>query len=350
MSKAAKTNSNKVSRSKANKITEVLRNEGASGYERQEAIKVVQQWRAQHVSPTWNCFKAVRKIAREAGVLDAVVVYRMKRIFSILSKVSRPGNDYKVGALDDIGGCRIIVKNREDQNKLQDLLSERLSVKAVKDYVDEPQEDSGYRSCHLISKWPSDGIEYRVEIQLRTKLQHYWATAVEAASEIYGVNYKSPDARVATNEEDTEKLEFFRLVSLLFEWKEKPDNSQEASVKMVELRSQLLNMKCTQDILKHLKAADDGVLMLPELKGEGSRLFVLKFSPERQNLDVEEFGESNYQEAFREYERTESEPDEDCYENVVLVYAEGEEYLDVAYPNYSASAKKFVEVIEELLG
>lgn len=56
-----------------------------------------------------------------------------------------------------------------------------------------------------------------MEVQIRTQLQHYWATAVEAAGEIYGAEYKSPEVRrQAVGLEDQERIQFFQIVSSLF--------------------------------------------------------------------------------------------------------------------------------------
>ena len=56
-----------------------------------------------------------------------------------------------------------------------------------------------------------------MEVQIRTQLQHYWATAVEAAGEIYGTEYKSPEVRrQAVGPEDQERIQFFQIVSSLF--------------------------------------------------------------------------------------------------------------------------------------
>lgn len=50
------------------------------------------------------------------------------------------------------------------------------------DYISTPKE-SGYRSLHLKyknkNKYRPDYDGLQIEIQLRTKLQHIWATAVE---------------------------------------------------------------------------------------------------------------------------------------------------------------------------
>lgn len=55
-------------------------------------------------------------------------------------------------------------------------------LEAVDDYIADPRS-SGYRGTHLIYRYFSDRVEtyngLRVEVQLRSHLQHAWATAVE---------------------------------------------------------------------------------------------------------------------------------------------------------------------------
>ena len=47
------------------------------------------------------------------------------------------------------------------------------------DYIRNPKED-GYKSIHLIGKFKNSEGELRsIELQIRTKVQHSWATAVE---------------------------------------------------------------------------------------------------------------------------------------------------------------------------
>ena len=60
-----------------------------------------------------------------------------------------------------------------------------------KDYIEKPKED-GYRGYHLMGSFSaSDGDNKTIEIQLRTKLQHYWATALEIVDLFTGQALKS---------------------------------------------------------------------------------------------------------------------------------------------------------------
>lgn len=62
------------------------------------------------------------------------------------------------------------------------------------DYITHPK-DTGYRGVHLVYKYGSDkSADYRdmrIEIQIRTMLQHAWATAVETVGTFINMPLKS---------------------------------------------------------------------------------------------------------------------------------------------------------------
>ncbi len=90
--------------------------------------------------------------------------------------------------------------------------------KRVYDYIDVPKK-SGYRGIHMVYEFQSKSKSYSqyngmlVEVQLRTKLQHYWATAVETVGIFTGQALKSSQGN-----EDWQQ--FFRLASNWFALKE----------------------------------------------------------------------------------------------------------------------------------
>lgn len=178
-----------VSREAASKAGNRLK---ASGGREPEALAIAQAWRVQHLEPTVCCFEALTRCAEHFQ--EAVVSYRLKRMRSIVSKLQRDNNRFKLGTLDDIGGCRLIVGSVREVYEAVQILDGLLESWKTKDYIAEPQR-SGYRSYHAICKVPVGGITYRIEVQIRTRLQHLWATGVEAVGEVYGLEYKSPHVR-----------------------------------------------------------------------------------------------------------------------------------------------------------
>ena len=82
------------------------------------------------------------------------------------------------------------------------------------DYIKSPKPD-GYRGVHLIVHPGFKNPKYapwnarRVEIQIRTQLQHTWATAVETVDMFYGQNLKIGGG-------DSKWRRFFALCSTVF--------------------------------------------------------------------------------------------------------------------------------------
>src|SRR5207249_1633670 len=90
--------------------------------------------------------------------------------------------------MQDIGGCRAVVNSVDEVTKLVASYGRSRfahEFRSEKDYIETPKED-GYRSHHLIYQYKAklgqnnSYDKLRIEIQLRTVLQHAWATAVEA--------------------------------------------------------------------------------------------------------------------------------------------------------------------------
>jgi putative GTP pyrophosphokinase len=83
--------------------------------------------------------------------------------------------------MEDIAGIRIMCQFVEDIYTLVELIKNRSDMNVVyeKDYI-ENFKDSGYRSYHVIIKYPINSIagskEILCEIQIRTLAMNFWAT------------------------------------------------------------------------------------------------------------------------------------------------------------------------------
>jgi len=138
-------------------------------------------------------------LKRSKKIDNGVLVYqRIKRYRSIVNKLERNPN-MKLSQMQDIGGCRAVLQNVKQIDKLIGIYERQpIQSEFVKkyDYISRPKPD-GYRSIHLIYKYRSlyenrasfDGL--RIEIQIRSRLQHAWASAVETVSNFTGQALKS---------------------------------------------------------------------------------------------------------------------------------------------------------------
>src|SRR5690606_34815639 len=102
-------------------------------------------------------------------------------------------------------------------NEYKDSSRLRHTLVNEKDYISHPKDDDGYRGIHLNYRYKNiknthyDGL--RIELQIRTKLQHIWATAVETVGIITSQSLK-------TREGEQRWIDFFALVSSAFAYKE----------------------------------------------------------------------------------------------------------------------------------
>jgi hypothetical protein len=79
------------------------------------------------------------------------------------------------------------------------------SVKRLTDYREKGRDESGYRSAHLILEREGKTIE----LQLRSRIQHYWSESIERTSVIYGRHLKEHDG-------DPIVISYFKSLSDVF--------------------------------------------------------------------------------------------------------------------------------------
>ena len=108
---------------------------------------------------------------------------RVKSLRSILEKMQRKHipMDKMEEEIEDIAGIRIICQFEEDIDTVASIIRSRsdMTVKSEKNYLKHIKQ-SGYRSYHMLVTTPvflSDSIiDTKVEIQIRTVAQDFWAT------------------------------------------------------------------------------------------------------------------------------------------------------------------------------
>lgn len=110
---------------------------------------------------------------------------RLKKPESIVKKLKRRGYESNIENMvryvNDIAGIRITCSFTSDIYRLAEMIANQsdLTVLSIKDYIKKPKE-SGYQSYHMLVTVPiylSDSvIDTKVEIQVRTVAQDFWAT------------------------------------------------------------------------------------------------------------------------------------------------------------------------------
>ena len=160
-----------------------------------ENLEIFNNWRALHSYPMNIIYMNLNRRIKKLGIQDAIIVQRLKRSPSILNKLNR-FKDMQLSRMQDIGGVRIIVKKISDIYKIRDDINNAFPHKICyeKNYINNPKED-GYRCLHMIFEIKNLNDEkyngLNIELQIRTELQHQWATAVEILGLYKNVSYKS---------------------------------------------------------------------------------------------------------------------------------------------------------------
>ena len=140
---------------------------------------------AQTVDELLLKFRSLDKECRQLGIYSPIdsVTGRLKRPASILEKAGRKqiSPDRIEEEIEDIAGIRILCQFVEDIPKVIEMVRKRKDMTVIeeRDYITNTKP-SGYRSYHMLVTTPvflSDSIiDTKVEIQIRTVAQDFWAT------------------------------------------------------------------------------------------------------------------------------------------------------------------------------
>jgi putative GTP pyrophosphokinase len=137
--------------------------------------------------------KGVREQYQKSSMHTPIefVTGRVKPVSSILDKAKRKNIplDRLEEDMQDLAGLRIVTQFVEDIETVVDLIRTRKDFEILeeRDYINE-KKPSGYRSYHLVLRYPVQTIEGEkkilVELQVRTLAMNFWAT-IE-----HSLNYK----------------------------------------------------------------------------------------------------------------------------------------------------------------
>ncbi len=138
-----------------------------------EAIVAVQEFRAAHRVPLTKANMGLRSMVTSEGC-RVEVTQRLKRLRTIFEKVGIRETTLPLWSMQDIAGCRAVLDSVDEVRRVQKRLMKNRPPVRVDDYVAAPKA-SGYRSVHVIVRYD----ERTIEVQLRTRVMHDWAVAVE---------------------------------------------------------------------------------------------------------------------------------------------------------------------------
>ena len=186
-----------------------------------------------------------------------------------------------------------------------------------------------------------DGL--RVELQIRTKLQHTWATAVETMGTFLGQALKSRQG-------DREWIDFFAIVSSAFAHKEncvpipRFDNlsAEETFQAVTEAEAGLQAI----EKMKGLSIAANSIV-----KGRGSGYFyhLIILNSMEHTVKVTAYDRDSFNQAMIDYTEVEARAAQGEKIEPVLVSAGPFDKLRWAYPNFFMDINEFTTTVHQIV-
>ncbi len=173
-----------------------------------ELEEVFDEYRKSHLQPLTETTLELQHWLNSYGS-NYYIAQRLKRKPQIIRKLKRLS--VRLTQLQDVGGCRIIVDTNNEVDKLYAYISkkvqeqEQLKLSRATDYRQQGRDDTGYRALHLM--FLRDGR--KLELQIRSRIQHYWSESIERSSVIYGYHLKEKEGH-----EDV--IQYFKKLSDVF--------------------------------------------------------------------------------------------------------------------------------------
>ncbi len=282
--------------------------------------------------------------------IEYQIVFRNKRVETIIEKLRRP-NRSKLERIQDIAGSRIILENIEELRFFINIFNKisgthNFTKKNKKfDYVTNPKKD-GYRSVHYVFSYNKKENYFKkdeekayylynkkIELQVRTKIQHIWATALET----YDIIYKSSMKTGTHNKLKTWEGLFFKRCSLLFEGIELEDKN-----KVKKNISKIFKLKQYKKIFGNIKKIKNiKKITLPEHIKPEEKLILITYIKEKRAT----FFTTEDTEGINTVYRTLEANNKGDY-IVLLLTVKDIRKLKEIYPNYFFDIGTFIEILE----
>lgn len=311
------------------------------------AVDVINNWRGAHAYPL-NTFQInLRNVTRRL-TSNPLVAQRIKRLFSIGLKLQLHPN-MKLSQMQDLGGCRAILNDVASVKKVVEYYEKKSGIKHKRlptdDYIIRPKA-SGYRGVHLIYRYVSDKNkkaynDLKIEMQLRSKYQHAWATAVETVGMFSGQALKS-----SLGSDDWKR--FFALMGSAIAMREQSEIIPNTPTSKQSLIDELRDFSQTLQVASRLKQYNKALSALSNNVASNAYFYLLQLDPSRGTLQVKGYSANEVLEAEKQYAKAEEDVKSDGGD-AVLVSVDSINSLRKAYPNYFADTRLFLELMEQAL-
>lgn len=312
--------------------------------EMRRARSTIDAWRREHQ----GLIPAFRKLIDEAAthITDPVLIgARLKRLPTIEDKLSRY-RKIPLADLQDIAGTRVIVPTREQVIALAAALPrkangfERIDTS---EYMKRPKR-SGYAGVHFIYQYHASGADdatmdgLKIELQVRTQRQHYWATTIEVVGMFR-------DEMLKAGKGDSDWLRLFVLAGSAIARSEGGRVGTNVPQDPAEFDAEFRTLKTKLNAFNKLSAYT--VAERSGMFGDGDtpQFYVMTFNLLTKEVEIATFPPQSVGKALNRYRLKEEEHQGDSNFDTVFVGSDSVQELREAYPNYFADTKGFVESI-----
>ncbi len=315
----------------------------------EHALVVVNNWRSSHSYPVNTFQMGLRQRVARVDDRGPLVSQRIKRLAAIKAKLVR-FESMDLARMHDIGGCRAVVASIPKVQQLVDsyLKSDmKHELKRNDDYIREPKDD-GYRGIHLIyAHQSSSHPQYnglRIEVQIRTQLQHAWAAAVETVGTMLQQSLKS-------HQGEAEWLRFFALMGTAMALRERaprvPNTPWRRAEFIPELRQLAAKLNVAQRLRGYGAALSTKMLEHPDLKN--AHFFLVQLDPKEHQTMITGFVKTQQQEATDMYLKVERDIADTPGAEAVLVSVSSLKALRRAYPSYFLDTNRFLQALQRAI-
>lgn len=315
--------------------------------ELRRVFRIVENWRTSHAMPLLTFRMNLGYRSRRADP-NAIVAQRLKRFSSAMNKLVREPQ-MKLSQMQDLGGCRAILSDVGAVDRLYDLYRRPISTSSPAkmkcyDYIRTPKPD-GYRGIHVVGRYsaqleknePWNG--QRIEIQLRSQLQHAFATAVETVTTFT----KEP---LKFGAGPTEWRRFFSLMGSALAAREKTAPVFGTPTKHGELIKELRELRKALKVRQRLQGWTAALKELPKSKTKDAKWLLLVLDLDANTIKVTGYVDrKKASEALAAIEQPWSAGKLDA----VLVWVRSIQDLPRAYPNYYADTTAFLDALDAAL-
>lgn len=341
-----------ISKSQVDKAGDILRTSNKGSVDYNKAMVVAEAWRKAHIYPL-KTFKSNldKRLARYPKSISA---QRLKRMPTILDKLMTREAGMRLSSMQDIGGIRAIMPTVAQAEKLakEYIKSKRfahiLKKSQYRNYINMPKDD-GYRGIHLIYEYNNtlartakakESKGQLIEIQIRSELQHIWATAVETVDLMTGKSIKA-------HRGDAEWIEFFQYISSVFAIIENRNVLQaHKGQEEREIYKSAIKLIENMQVFDKLRGYSAGLRIIDNVK-KNQYYHLLILDTSRKTVRIKGYSEAEYDSAVGEYEQIESSHSKNI--DVVLVSAGQRQELKKAYPNYYLDLRQFIKLLNTIM-